>query len=77
MYVGALRVQRKIFEPPYQKTNNLHIRKQRAADQLCGDREADIRHLGFATWTVQSFFYLNPKCKAPSLLLLLYKLVCV
>ena len=31
------------FEPPRGKTNNLHRRKQRQADQLRGNREADQR----------------------------------
>ena len=31
----------------------------------------------FATWIVQSLFYLNPKCQASSHLLWLYSRVCV
>ena len=38
------------------------------ADQLRGNREADQR-LVFATWIVQSLFYLYPKFQASILLL--------
>ena len=51
-----------LYEPRYEKTGFLHMRKQRHRS---------------ATWIVQSFFYLNPKFQASSHLLWLYSLVCV
>ena len=53
-----------INEPPREKTNNLHMRKQR---RRSGNREADA--FVFATRIVQFLFYLNPKFQASSLLL--------
>ena len=32
-----------LLEPPHGKTNNLHMRKKKDADQLRGNREADQR----------------------------------
>ena len=60
------------FEPSYEKTGFLHMRKQRrrSTAQL-------ISAFVFATWIVQSLFYLNPKFQAPSHLLCVYSLVCV
>ena len=49
-------------EPRYEKTSFLHMRKQRrrSAAQL-------ISAFVFATWIVQSLFYLNPKFQASTL----------
>ena len=52
------------------------IGEHKGADQLRGNREADQR-LCFATRIVQFLFYLTPKFQASSLLLLLYRSVCV
>ena len=41
------------------------ICKNKAVDQLCSNCAAD-QHLFFATWTVQSLFYLYPKFQASS-----------
>ena len=46
------------------------------ADQLRGNCEADQR-LVFATWIVQSLFYLSSKFQASSHLQWVYSLVCV
>ena len=45
-------------------------------DQLHSNCSAD-QHLYFATWIVQSLFYLNPKFQASSHLPWFYSLVCV
>ena len=52
------------------------ICENKDADQLRGNREADQR-LCFATWIVQSLFYLNPKFHSSSHLVWLYSPVCV
>ena len=55
-----------MYEPPHEKTNNLHMGKQKA-DQLPGNHEADHR-LSFR-YTDTIFFFLNPKFQESSLLL--------
>ena len=55
-----------LYEPPHEKTNNLHMRKKKDADQLRGNREADQR-LCFRI--VRFVFFLNPKFQASGLLL--------
>ena len=57
-----------IIEPGHEKTGFLHMRNK-DADQLCGNREADQRAFVFATWIVQSLYFLNPKFQASSHLL--------
>ena len=52
------------------------IYENKDADQLSGNREADLR-LFFATRIVQFLFYLNPKFQASSSFLYLYRPVCV
>ena len=61
-----------MYEPLYEKTNNLHRRKQsrRSTAQL-------ISAFVFATRVVQSLFYLITKFQASSHLLCLYSPVCV
>ena len=51
------------------------IGENKGTDQLCSNCEADQR-LCFR-YTVQSIFFLNPKCQVSGLLLLLYSWVCV
>ena len=65
-------LKKQIYEPLHQKTNNLHMQKQRCAviAQL-------ISAFVFATQIVQCLFFLNLKFQASSLLLRLYSLVCV
>ena len=53
-------------EPPREKTNNLHRRKQKL-----------ISAFVFATRIVQFLFYLNPKFQASSSFMSLYRSVCV
>ena len=50
--------------------------ENKAADQLCITAQL-ISALVFAAWIVQSLFFLSPKFQLYSLLLLLYRLVCV
>ena len=52
------------------------ICENKDADQLRGNSEADQLFV-FATWIVQSLFYLNPKFQASGYLLWFYSLVCV
>ena len=52
------------------------ICENKDADQLRGNAKL-ISAFVFATWIVQSFFYLNSKFQASSHLLWLYSLVCV
>ena len=52
------------------------ICENKGADQLRSNCEADQR-LCFAAKIVQSFFHLNPKFQASSLLLRLYRCVCL
>ena len=61
-----------IYEPHREKTGFLPRRKQRrrSASRL-------ISAFAFATRIVQFLFYLNPKFQASSLLLSLYRPVCV
>ena len=64
------------YEPPHEKSNNLHMRNQRCrsasqfADQL-------INAFVFATRIVQLLFFLNLKFPASSHLLCLYSSICV
>ena len=53
------------------------ICENKDADQLRGVTAKLISAFVFATWIVQSLYYLNPKFQAYSLLLWLYSLVCV
>ena len=62
-----------LFEPPHGKTNNLHMRKQRRRSVTAKLISAFV----FATWIVQSLFYLYPKFQASSTFLCLCILVCV
>ena len=52
------------------------ICKNKDADQLCGNREADHSFV-LATRIVQSLYLLNPKFQASSNILKLYRLVYV
>ena len=52
-----------------------YLGENKGADQLRGNCEAD-QHLCFG-YTVQSLFFLNPKFKAFSLFLRLYRPICV
>ena len=67
------------FEPPHEKSNNLHRRKQRrrSASHKSSNCEADQRPFVFVTRKVQFLFYLNPKFQASSSFLRLYRPVCV
>ena len=54
------------------------IGENKGADQLRGNREADlISAFVFTTRIVQFLFFLNPKFQVSSHLLCLYRLVCV
>ena len=61
-----------LYEPPHEKTGFSHMRKQRrrSAAQL-------ISAFVFATWIVQSFFFLNPKFQDSNHLLWLYSPLCI
>ena len=59
-----------MFEPPHEKTNNLHMQKD--ADQL-----REYRAFVFAKRIVHFLFFLNLKFHASSLLLRLYSPICV
>ena len=63
-----------LYEPPH-KTNNLHMRKQRSRSAVQFTAQL-ISIFVFAIQIVQSVF-LNPKFRASSLLLRLYRLVSV
>ena len=52
------------------------IGENKGADQLRGNREADQRFV-FASRIVQFLHFINPKFQASSLLLCLYRSVCV
>ena len=65
-----------VNELPHGKTTYCIICENKDADQLRGYREADYAFV-FATWIVQSFFFINPKFQASSLFLCLYRQVCV
>ena len=60
-----------ISEQRHEKTNILHMRKQR-----CRTAQL-ISPFVFAIWLVQFLYYLYPKFQASSHLLWLYSLVCV
>ena len=64
------------YEPRCEKTG-FCMCENKDADQLRGDREADLSAFVFAIRIVQSLFYLNPKFQASSHLLWLYSPVCV
>ena len=67
------------YDPPHGITKNLHRRKQ-SAEQLCSNSAVTAQLIStfvFAAWIAQSFFFLNPKFQASSLLLRLYSPVCV
>ena len=59
------------FEPHYEKTNNLHMRKQRLVTAKL------ISAFVFATRIVTFLSFLNPKFQASINLLCLYSSVCV
>ena len=63
------------FEPPHEKTNNLHMRKQRRRSASVTAKL--ISAFVFATRIVQFLFYFNPKIQASSYFLCLYRPVCV
>ena len=60
-----------LYEPVHKKTNNLQIRKQRRRSAV------QFSVFVFATQKVQSLLSLNLKVQASTLLLLLYRPVCV
>ena len=64
------------FEPHYEKIGFLHIRKTKTQIS-CAVAAKLISTFAFATWIVQSLFFLNPKFQASSHLLWLYSPVCV
>ena len=64
------------IEPPHQKTNNLHDAKTKTETSLAVTEKLIVA-IVFSTQIVQSLFFLNPKSQAFSLLLWLYRLVCV
>ena len=59
------------FEPPHEKTNVLHMRKQRRRSAI------GIGVFDFAAQIVQSLYFRKPKVQACSHLLWLYSPVCV
>ena len=67
---------RKSFEPRSEKTGFLHYAKTKTQISLPVTAKL-ISAFVFATWIVQSLFYLNPKFQASSHLLWLYSPVCV
>ena len=75
--VGVLMTQliRKAFEPPHEKTNNLHMRKQTQISFAITAKL--ISAFVFTSRRVHFLFFLNPKFPASSLLLWLYSLICV
>ena len=66
----------KTYELRREKTGFLHMRKQRrrSASRLTAKL---ISVFVFATWIVQSFYFINTKFQASSHLLLLHSPVCV
>ena len=60
----------------HEKTGFLHMRKQRRRSALRLHRKL-ISAFVFATWIVQSLYFLNPKFLVSSHLLWLYSPVCV
>ena len=65
-----------ISELPHQKSNNLHMQNQKSQIS-CAVTAQLISAFGFATWIVQSLFFLNLKFQAFSYFLWLYSLVFV
>ena len=65
---------RPLYEPRYEKTGFLHMRKQRGRSASTAKL---ISAFIFATQIVQSIYYPNQKFQASSHLLRLYSLVCV
>ena len=66
-----------IIESPHEKTNNLHMRKQRRRSISFAVTAKLISAFVFATRIVHFLFFQNPKFQATSLLLCLYSSVCV
>ena len=65
-----------LVEPRYEKTGFLHMRKKKT-EIIFAVTVKLISAFVFATWKVQSLYFLNPKFQASSHLLRLYSLVCV
>ena len=65
------------YEPPHQKTNNLHMRKQRRRPASRSPRSWSAPLFSLYAQLVQFPCFLNPKSQAPSLNLRLYRLVCI
>ena len=65
-----------INEPRHEKSNFFHMRKQKTQISFAVAAKL-ISAFVFATYIVQSLFFLNPKFQASSHLLELYSLVCV
>ena len=63
-------------EPPHGKTNNLHNAKTKTQISFAVTAKL-ISAFVFATRIVQFFYFINPKVQASSLLLCLYRSVCV
>ena len=67
----------KTCEPRHEKTNNLHMRKQRRRSAAFAVSAKLISAFVFATWIWQSLYFPNTKFPASSHLRLMYSLVCV
>ena len=67
-----------LFEPRREKTGFWHMRKQTSKPQIsCAVTAQLISAFVFATWLVQSLFFIYPKFQASSDLLILHSPVCV
>ena len=66
----------RLSEPRYEKTGFLHNAKTKTQISFAVTTKL-ISAFVFATWIVQSLFYLDPKFQASSHLLCVYSLVCV
>ena len=66
------------YEPLHEKTGCLHM-ENKDADKLCNNSLTAqlISAIGFNSRKVQPLFFLNPKFQASSILLWLYRPVCV
>ena len=62
------------FEPPHEKTNNMHIQNQR---RRSAQNAKLISAFVFATRRLQFLYFLNPKFSVSIQLLCLYSPVCV
>ena len=71
-----LQVYHQYFEPPCEKTNNLHRQKTKTQIRFTVTVKL-ISVFVFATWIVNFLFFLNPKFRASSSFLCLYRSVCV